>query len=281
MNLSRRSFLLGCGASLFAYAPRETFGPLGLEIYSLRRELAKDIPGTLRLVRSFGFDEVEVPNFYGLTAGAFREQLERVHLRCTAMVAQHDRLSQDLKGVVADARVVGAAYVIYPWIPHGNEFTEDDCRRAATVMNGWAKSLKEAGLELCYHPHGYEFRPFREGTLFDLLASLTDPATLNFQADVFWIAWPGQDPVKLLRKYPARVSLMHLKDIRKGTKLGDLSGHAPEEVSVAVGTGMLDFPAILREAKRIGVKHYYIEDEAPEAASNIPISLHYLRSLGL
>ena len=78
MNLSRRSLLLGCGASLFARAPRERLGRLGLEIYSLRRELARDIPGTLALVRSFGFDDVEVPNFYGLTARAFREQLDRV-----------------------------------------------------------------------------------------------------------------------------------------------------------------------------------------------------------
>ena len=280
MTLSRRSLLLGCGASWLAGAARESLGPLGLEIYSLRRELAKDIPGTLALVRKFGFEEVEVPNFYGLTASAFREQLDKVHLRCTAMVAQHERLSQDRKGVVEDARVVGATYVIYPWIPHQNEFSADDCRRAARDMNGWGRSLKQAALEFCYHPHGYEFRPSPEGTLFDLLAAQTDPATVNFQADVFWIAWPGQDPVKLLRRYPTRFLLMHLKDIRKGTKLGDLSGHAPEETSVPLGTGMLDFPAILAEAKRIGVKRYYIEDEAPEAVSNIPVSLKYLRSLG-
>jgi len=73
---------------------------------------------------------------------------------------------------------------------------------------------------------------------------------------------------------------MHLKDLRKGFKVGDSSGHAPEEASVALGTGMLDFPAIVREAKRIGVKRYYIEDEAPETVSNIPVSLKYLRSLG-
>jgi sugar phosphate isomerase/epimerase len=280
MNLSRRSLLLGCGASLLVGSPREPLGPLGLEIYSLRRELTKDISGTLALVRRFGFNEVEVPNFYGLTARAFREQLDRAHLTCTAMVAQHDQLSEDLDGVVVDARVLGATYVIYPWIPHQNEFTEGDCRRAATDMNRWGRSLKQAGLVFCYHPHGYEFRPLRQGTLFDLLATLTNPATVNFQADVFWIAWPGQDPVKLLHQYPTRFLLMHLKDIRKGTKLGDLSGHAPEEVSVPVGTGMLNFPAILREAKRIGVRRYYIEDEAPEAVSNIPISLRYLQSLG-
>jgi sugar phosphate isomerase/epimerase len=254
--------------------------PLGLEIYSLRRELAKDIPGTLALVRKFGFSEVEVPGFYGLTASAFREQLDRAQLKCTAMVAKHDQLSKDLDSVVADARALGATYVIYPWIPHQNEFTEDDCRRAATDMNRWGRNLKQVGIEFCYHPHGYEFRPTPHGTLFDLLVAQTDPTTVNFQADVFWIAWPGQDPVKLLRRYAKRFLLMHLKDIRKGTKLGDLSGHAPEEVSVPVGTGMLDFPAILREAKRIGVRRYYIEDEAPEAASNIPASLKYLKSLG-
>src|SRR5690242_8401478 len=100
MNLSRRSFLSGCSAPLWARVPRNPLGPMGLEIYSLRRELAKDIPGTLALVRKFGFEEVEVPGFYGLSAGAFREQLDRAHLRCTAMVAQYDRLSNDLKGVV-------------------------------------------------------------------------------------------------------------------------------------------------------------------------------------
>jgi len=231
-------------------------------------------------VRQFGFEDVEVPSFYGLTAGEFRRQLDKARLRCSAMVAKHEQLSQELKGVISDARVLDATYVIYPWIPHQNDFTEDDCRRAAADMNRWGVALKQAGLEFCYHPHGYEFRPSREGTLFDLLAAQTDPAHVYFQADVFWIAWPGQDPVKLLRRYPRRFRLMHLKDIRKGTKLGDLSGHAPEETSVAVGSGILDFPAILREAQNIGVKRYYIEDEAPDAVSNIPISLKNLGSLG-
>jgi hypothetical protein len=158
MKLSRRSVMLGCSAAVLIGAPRESFGPLGLEIYSLRRELAEDIPGTLALVRNFGFDEVEVPNFYGLTAGGFRKQLDKVQLRCTAMVAQHDRLSQDLKGVVADARALRATYVIYPWIPHDKELTEGDCRQAAIAMNGWGRASKEAGLAFCYHPHGYEFR---------------------------------------------------------------------------------------------------------------------------
>ena len=280
MKLTRRSLLRAVGASVVASATRKPAGPLGLEIYSLRRELAKDIPGTLKLVRQLGFEDVEVPNFYGLTASEFREQLNRANLSCSAMVAQHDRLSQDLQGVISDGRVLNASYVIYPWIPHQNNFAEADCRRAAADMNRWGMALKEAGLDFCYHPHGYEFGPGPIGTLFDLLESETDQAVVHFQADVFWIAWSGQDPVQLLRRYPNRFLLMHLKDIRKGAKLGDLSGHAPEETSVPVGRGMLNFPAIVRVARNIGVKRYYIEDEAPGAASNIPVSLRYLKSLG-
>jgi sugar phosphate isomerase/epimerase len=271
---------LALGGSVFARATQKPVGPLGLEIYSLRRELAKDIPGTLALVRKFGFEDVEVPNLYGLTAKQFREQLDRANLNCSAMVAPHERLSEDLHGVISDARVLNASYVIYPWIPHPNDFTEADCRLGARDMNRWGTALKQAALDFCYHPHGYEFGPGPGGTLFDLLAAETDPSVVHFQADVFWISWPGQDPVKLLRRYPKRFLLMHLKDIRKGSKLGDLSGRAPEETSVAVGTGMLDFPAIIRVAKSIGVKRYYLEDEAPEAVSNIPVSLRYLQSLG-
>lgn len=224
-------------------------------------------------MRQFGFEDVEVPDFYGLTSKEFREQLDKATLHCSAMVAQHDRLSHDLLRVISDARVLNASYIIYSWIPHQNEFTEANCRRAAVDMNRWGVALKQAGLGFCYHPHGYEFRSGHGGTLFDLLAAETDPALVHFQADVFWIAWPGLDPVKLLERYSKRFLLMHLKDIRKGTKLGDQSGHAPEETSVPLGSGMLDFPSILRVAKSIGITRYYIEDEAREAVSNIPAPL--------
>jgi sugar phosphate isomerase/epimerase len=196
-------------------------------------------------------------------------------------VAQYEPLHTNINGVITDAHALGALAVIFPWIPHQKAFTESECRQGCLEMNRWGGVLKQAGLEFWYHPHGYEFRPSQQGTLFDLMVALTDPAKVNFQADVFWIAWPGQDPVALLRKYPTRFVSMHLKDMRKGTKLGDSSGRAPADASVPVGSGMLDFPAVLREGKKIGIKWYYIEDEALEAAENIPISLRYLRTLGM
>lgn len=279
---SRRTFLtlLSAAAATAAVGKDKFEGPLGLEIYSLRRDLSKDVPGTLARVRQFGFTEVEVPGFYGLAAAAFRAELDKAGLRCTAMVAQDEVLRGHLETAVSDAKALGAHYVLLPWIPHsGNNFTAEICLRAADDMNRWGAQLRRAGLELCYHPHGYEFHPSPEGTLFDLLAAKTDPASVNFQADVFWMAWPGQDPVKLLRRYPKRFLLVHLKDLRKGSNTGDLSGQAPEESSVALGTGLIDFPAVLRAAKDIGVRRYYVEDEAPEAGANIPLSMKYLEAV--
>lgn len=254
-------------------------GPLGLELYSLRREIVKDLPGTLAFTRRLGFTEVEVPQLYGLSAKQFRSELNRADLKCTAMVAPEERLRMGVAIVADDAHTLGAAYVIYPWIAHSTSgFRRADCLHAADDFNRWGEQLKTAQLQFCYHPHGYEFAPSPEGTLLDTLIERTQPGTVQYQMDVFWIAWPGQDPVHYLRKYPRRFPLMHLKDLRKGLK-GNQTGQAPEDASVPVGTGSIDFRAVLETARTIGVKRFYIEDESPEAATQIPESLRYLRSL--
>jgi sugar phosphate isomerase/epimerase len=97
--------------------------------------------------------------------------------------------------------------------------------------------------------------------------------------DVFWVTHPGKNPVELLEKYPNRWALMHLKDMRKGARTGQLTGHAPLTDDVPLGTGMVDWPAVLRTAAKVGVKHYFIEDESPTAETAIPQSLKYLSTL--
>jgi sugar phosphate isomerase/epimerase len=146
-------------------------------------------------------------------------------------------------------------------------------------MNAWAADLKKAGYGFAYHPHGYEFQPGPKGTLFDTLDSETDPAVVNFEMDTFWIAWPGQDCVRLLNKYPHRFRLLHLKDLKKGAGPGNLSGSAPDEDSVAVGDGVIPWADVLSAARRQGCVKYYIEDESPDAVKQIPRSLEFLQSL--
>jgi sugar phosphate isomerase/epimerase len=256
-------------------------GPVGLELYSLRREMEEDVPGTLARVRAMGFDEVEVPGLYGLTAQAMREALDSAGLRATSSMADYNRLRDDLAGVIADAEALGVDYVVTAWIPHDEPFDSTDVSQAVADFNAWGARLKEAGLQFAYHIHGYEFQPTAEGTLFDRIVRETDPDAVAFQMDVFWVVHPGQDPVALLRAYPDRFPLMHLKDMRQGTPTGELTGHAPEETNVVLGTGMIDFPAVLRAAEEVGVERYYIEDEAPNAMEQLPASLDYLQNLQL
>jgi len=111
--------------------------------------------------------------------------------------------------------------------------------------------------------------------MLDLMVSETKPEFVAFELDVFWAVHGGADPVRLLKKHGHRFELMHVKDLKKGAK-GDLTGGAPDSDSVSIGQGQVDWPAVLREAKRAGIKHYFIEDEAVEAIDQIQPSIRYL-----
>ncbi len=283
--ITRRAFVGGAaavGAVSVLPAGSESFrSRVGLELYSLRREMAADIPGTLTKVRNLGFTDVEVPGYYGLMAEAFRKALERAGLKATALVTQWDTLDKDIGQARRDLEIMGATWAILPWIPHGDTFTPSDAEGAAQKMNAWGTALAKTGKRFAYHPHGYEFRPSPEGTLFDLLAGRTNSEVVCFEMDTFWIAWPGQDCVKLLDRYPKRFRLLHLKDLSKSAGPGNLSGTAPDMASVAVGDGVVPWKGVLAIAERQGCEGYYIEDESPEAAKQIPRSLDYLKQLEL
>jgi sugar phosphate isomerase/epimerase len=169
--------------------------------------------------------------------------------------------------------------VVCFWIPHdGDNFTAEDVDKAAVVFNESGKVMASNGLLLCYHPHGYEFKPYKDGTLFDYMVEKFDSPYVQFEMDVFWIKQPGQDPLALLKKYPNRFVLMHLKDRKHGTPPTD-NGHADVETNVALGSGDVGIAEIMKEAKRIGIQHFFIEDESSRSEEQIPQSLKYLRTV--
>lgn len=253
-------------------------GPLGLQLYSLRAEFAKDVPGTLAKVREMGFREVEMGGTYGLTPQQFRAELDKAGLRAVSMGVSFDSLRDDVETVIGNAKTFGVRYVMCAWIAHQRPFSEEAARQAIPVFNRAGEKLKAAGITFAYHIHGYEFHPYGNGTLFDLLATELKPEFVSFELDVFWAFHGGQDPVALMRKYPKRFTLMHLKDMRKSEK-GNLTGNAPDDWSVALGAGQIDFPAVLREARKIGVKWYFVEEESPTPLENIPAGLRYLERI--
>jgi len=272
--ISRRLFLA-------AAAARPSFrAEIGINIYSLRYAAKKDLPATLALIRELGFREVEAGDLYGRTPAAFAKLLKDNGLRAASLGAAYKALGNGLDAVAAHAKTLGAQYVVCSTIPHSaKHLMPKDCPPAADSLNRWGERLAASGLRLCYHTHGTEFDPSPDGTVFDTLARLTDPKFANFEMDIFWIVYGGQDPVKLLGRYPHRFPLMHVKDIRKGTILGGSPADVEEDESVPLGAGIVDVRAALLAAQDSGVRHYFLEDEAVDAVPQIRQSLRYLAGL--
>jgi len=254
-------------------------GPVGLQLYSLRASFAKDVPGTLDKVKSFGIKYVELASTYNLPPEKFKQMLDERGLVAVSAHFPYERFRDDAEGVAKEAKALGLTYAGLAWITHKDPFDEKTCREAISVFNKAGMALAKNGIRFFYHTHGYEFQPTADGTLFDLLAKETDPKTVLFEMDVFWIVHPGQDPVKLLDKYGRRFALMHIKDMKKGTPTGLLTGHSDVNNDVALGAGTMNWPAILKASKKAGVKYYFIEDESDSSVQQIPQSLRFLEQV--
>lgn len=290
---SRREFLSSLLAGLTAPALRPAWaagaeirsplnGPIGLQLWSLREYLPKDLPGTLAKVRDMGFREVEGAGLWGKTLPEFRAALDAAGLRCRSAHMGFERLRDDTAGAFAEAKGLGAKDVVCPWIPHkGNDFTRDDAVKAAEAFNRFGKAAQDAGMTFGYHCHGYDFVPSAEGTLFDTIAGIADPKLVTFQIDVFHAYHGGADPARLIAKHGSRVESLHLKDLKKGVTVKVGTATAEPEVDVPVGSGQIDTPAVLRAAKKAGVAMYYVEDESKEPLAHIPQSLAFLKTVKL
>jgi sugar phosphate isomerase/epimerase len=253
--------------------------PVGLELYSFRDQFAKDVPGTMAKVKQMGFREVEVAGTYGMSTGDFRKLLDQHGLKAIGVGASFEDLEGNVPKVLTEAKTLGAKYVVCFWIPHaGDAFTVRDADRAIDVFNTAGSLLAQNGISLCYHTHGYEFQTYNDGTFFDYLAENFDPKYVNFEMDVYWVKSPGYDPVALLQKYPKRFPLMHLKDRKPGTPDSN-NGKADVESNVALGQGDIGIAGIMKQAKKSGVKHFFIEDESSRSMTQMPQSLAFLESL--
>ncbi len=258
--------------------PVYTF-PLGLQTYTYRNSLPKDVPGTLDLIKSLGFKEIEGGPPKGVTAEEFKKMLDERGIKVTSTGAGYEQIVKDPEPTIKQAKALGASFVMVAWIPHqkGN-FTIENAKKAVEDFNRVGKTLKENGLTFCYHTHGFEFQPYEGGTLFDYMVKNTNPEYVSFEMDVLWVTHGGGDPVALLKKYGSRWKLMHLKDLKKGIK-GDFTGGTPPENDVALGDGQVNMPEVLKQAKKAGVQHYYIEDESNIETTQVPKSIAYLKNL--
>jgi len=254
-------------------------GPVGLQLYSLRDQFKKDVPGSLDEVKRFGIKYAELDGTYKLPPAQYTAMLTARGIKAIAMHFPFERLRDDAEGAALEAKALGLKLVGCAWIPHEGAFDEKNCRTAIAVFNHAGRVMAKHGMKFFYHVHGYEFSPYGQGTLFDLLMSETHPKQVSYEMDIFWVVYPGQDPVKLFQKYGKRWELVHLKDMKKGTPTGPQAPWPPVTADVALGAGQIELPSVLRAAKKAGVKWYFIEDESPACETQIPESLRFLEQV--
>jgi sugar phosphate isomerase/epimerase len=253
---------------------------IGLQMGSVGKHAREDLPGTLKELNKWGVRELEAGLPKGMVAADYLKLLKENNLTLVAIGANFDSLANDPQKIADRARSLGAQQVICYWIPHtGDDFTIEDAKKGVAVFNKAGEVMSKNGLALGYHAHGYEFRPYEDGTLFDFIAKGLDSRYANFQMDVFWIKESGTDPVALLKKYPTRFISMHLKDRLPGTP-DSKTGHADvDKANVVLGTGDVGIEAIIKAGVKAGIKHYFIEDESSRQWEQVPQSIAYLKTI--
>lgn len=253
--------------------------PPGLVSFSLRHDFAKDMPGTLDKIKAMGITNMEMSNLFGKTAAELRGYLDERGMRCTSYGVGYDALMNRTNQVIAEAKTLGAEFVRLGSFPRKAPFDQAQAEKVVAEFNRIGQTLRAAGFTFVYHNHGFEFEPWKDGlTYYDYLVQNTNPADVSYEMDILWVVHPGHDPVALLKRYPDRFKLMHVKDLARGVK-GDLTGGIVAENDVTLGTGQIDLPAVLKAARKSAIKYYYIEDENPAAEQQIPRSLAYLKQL--
>ncbi|MBP3193858.1 sugar phosphate isomerase/epimerase family protein [Natronogracilivirga saccharolytica] len=250
----------------------------GVVSFTFRHEFEEDFTGTLDFIKEMGVTNIEFSNLFGKTAQEIRDLLDERGMRCTSYGVGYDDLLEDIDRVAEEAHILGARHVRVATIPHDSPFDIEDARSAVNDFNQFGRQLKERDLLFSYHNHGYEFREYEDGTLFDYIVQNTNPEYVNFQLDVFWVVWPGHDPVELVERYPDRFKTVHLKDLAEGVE-GDLSGRAPSEHMVVLGEGQVDFKSLLVAAQDSNIEYFYLEDEVEDVKTSVPKSYEYITSL--
>lgn len=263
---------------------------IGLQLFTLRTLLLKDVKAVISKVSQIGYDTVETyygypgayatEGFWGLDAKAFRALLEANQLSSpsghynVSTYLSPDGNEDVLKSHIETAAIVGQQYFVIPGLPTDirTSGTIDDYKRMAEKFNRAAELCKAHQLKLAYHNHAFEFKDQGDGlTGYQTLLKETDPALVSFELDIFWLINAGYDPLTLFKENPGRFKMWHVKDMDKVDK----------SVYTEVGTGRIDYKSILAEAELSGLENLFVEQDVIQIDlyDSITQSLKYVKNL--
>ena len=242
---------------------------IGVQLYTIRGAITKDLDGSLAKVAAIGYQEVELAGYRSHTMSEFKAALDRNGLSAPSTHIAMERVRDELPQVLNEAHMLGHHYVICPNIID-EKAGLDGYREAADVLNHAGEIAKQSGIRIGYHNHETELAPISGVRPYDVLLDRTDPALVAMEMDIYWLVKGGGDPLAYFKKYPGRFKMVHVKDM-DGT---------PARGMTDVGKGIIDWKGIFAQSGEAGIEHYFVEhDSASDPFASITASYGYLRKL--
>jgi sugar phosphate isomerase/epimerase len=266
--------------------------PLGLQLYSVRDLLPKDYNGTLHQLSAMGYLEVEAAGFFGRSASDVKQAMAQAGLHCVSAHYSYADLAPQLDEVMQFGKALGLEYIICasPGLPEGSPAKSANARvaREAMTLEDWRWNAEQfnrmgdranaAGIKFGYHNHTAEFREVGGVVIYDELMRLTDPSKVTMEMDCGWVIVGGKNPVDYLKRYPTRISMLHVKDFQlSGTPRSDTQ----PPPSAELGRGSIDYRPIFVAAKKADLKHAFIEQEQYDMPTMeaLKIDADYMKAL--
>jgi sugar phosphate isomerase/epimerase len=277
-RLTRREFLVAGSAVLATtgvasgarppIARHTSLERVGVQLYTVRREMQQSVERTLERVARIGYKEVEFAGYFGKSPSDIRALLDANGLSApSSHGADLNTVRTRFAQALEDARIVGHRYLVCASLPQ-SERTADGFKRVATELNRAGEQARAAGITLAYHNHDFEFSPLGDTIGYDILLAECDARLVQMQMDLFWIHKGGRDPLAYFAKHPGRFYSVHVKDM-------DASG-----AMVDVGAGRLPFAKYFAQAGQAGIRHYFVEHDNPsDPIASIRASYEHLARL--
>ncbi len=249
-------------------ATRAKISKVGIQLYTLRKEAAADLAGTLARLAKIGYKEIELAGYYNHPASEVRAILDQNGLTAPSGHIAIDLIQNAPDKTFADAKTVGHEWITVPSLPRGPKATADDWKGVANQFNTAAKACKAAGFRFAFHNHNDIVKTTNGILPIEILMKETDPSLVSYEMDIYWTVNGGADPLQLLAAYPGRFKMFHAKD----------SMGPPDQKMADVGSGVIDFKKIFGTAK--GIEHYFVEHDQPtDAFASAEASYKYLSNL--
>ena len=289
--MKRREFIINSGGLFLALPSFASSSKLpymdqiGIQLYTLRKEINKDLKGTIQAVAKAGYKQVEP---YGFPSPQSIQMIKEARKCGMKVNSSHfdwnSVLHPEYKGVLPFKEILSLAgkhklsHLVVPYLAEGDRMDLDGYKIVSESLNQAAELSSTANIQLAYHNHAFEFKPMEKGKTGYNIFVENFSSKMAFEMDVFWVKLGGVNPISMIKSLKGRISQLHLKDLKKESIIPNFGKVKPDAFD-EIGDGMINMEPIMKIAKKTGIKHCHVEqDQSSNPMASIKKSIEFLKS---